>query len=291
MDEHSTLTVGLDVGDRWSHVTTFDAEGNLLEEGRLPTTPTAFQRKFSSLPACRVAMEVGAHSRWVSYLLREPGHEVLVANARKLRLIYENPRKGDRADAETLARLARLDPALLSPVHHRTPQAQADLGVLRSRDALVRARSSLINHARGTVKTTGARLPSCTSYAFASKARPAIPESLQPALSPILDAIATLTQGIRAYDRQIDALSQGRYPDARQLQQVNGVGPLTALAFILTLEDAGRFRKSREVGPALGLVPKRDQSGDRDPQLHTLAPALQVQVSPRRATPTCDGCW
>lgn len=267
MDKHSRLYVGLDLGDRWSHVTTLDAEGNLVEEGRLPTTPAAFERKFSSLAASRVAMEVGSHSRWVSHLLRELGHEVLVANARKLRVIYENPRKGDRTDAETLARLARLDPALLSPVHHRTAQAQADLGVLRSRDALVRARSSLINHVRGTVKTTGARLPSCTSYAFASKARPAIPESLQPALSPILEAIATLTERIRAYDRQIEGLSQERYPQAHQLQRISGVGPLTALAFILTLEDPSRFRKSREVGPALGLVTKRDQSGDRDPQL------------------------
>jgi transposase len=243
-------------------------EGNLVEETRLPTTAAGFHRKFAGLPACRVAMEVGAHSRWVSQLVRELGHEVLVANARKLRMVYDNPRKGDRVDAEILARLARLDPALLSPIHHRRPQAQADLAVLRARDALVRARSSLINHVRGTVKTVGVRLPSCTSYAFASKARPTIPESLEPALSPILDAIATLTKRIRAYDRQIDGLSQEPYPEAQQLRRVSGVGPLTALAFILTLEDPGRFRKSREAGPALGLVPKRDQSGGRDPQLH-----------------------
>jgi transposase len=267
MFKNSTLFIGLDLGDRHSVVAILDAEGTLMEEARLPTTQAAFRRKFSGLPPCRIAMEVGTHSRWVRQLLRELGHEALVANARKLRAIYDNPRKGDRADAETLARLARLDPALLSPIHHRSPQAQADLAVLRSRDALVRCRTLLINHVRGSVKAAGARLPSCTSHSFAVKVAPAIPHALQPALLPILDSIAALTQQIRDCDRQIEALCHDRYPEALVLRRVGGVGPLTALAFILTLEDPARFPKSRDVGPALGLVPKRDQSGDRDPQL------------------------
>jgi len=269
MFNSSTLFAGLDLGDRHSHVAILDQDGTLIEEARLPTTEAAFRRKFTSSPTCRIAMEVGAHSRWVSQLLHELGHEVLVANARKLRAIYNNPRKDDRADAETLARLARLDPALLSPIHHRSPQAQADLTVLRSRDALVRSRSLLINHARGMAKAAGARLPSCSSHGFAAKAAPAIPHALHPALLPILETIAALNHQIRDYDRLIEALCRDRYPEALILAQVSGVGPLTALAFILTLEDPTRFRKSREVGPALGLVPKRDQSGDRDPQLRT----------------------
>jgi hypothetical protein len=190
-----------------------------------------------------------------------------VANARKLRAICSNPRKGDQVDAETLARLARLDPGLLSPIHNRSPQAQADLAVLRSRDAVVRSRSLLINHARFIVKSCGARLRSCSADSFAHKVGPDIPESLRPALAPILDAIAGLTQQIRAYDRTIAALGSEHYPETQRLRGISGVGPLTALAFVLTLEDASRFRKSREVGPALGLVPRTDQSGDRDPQL------------------------
>jgi transposase len=267
MNKHSMYSVGLDLGDKFSYITIIDKDGELIEESRLPTTKISFQRKFSTLQPCRVAMEVGAHSRWASHLLKDLGHDVLVANARKLRAIYHNPRKGDRADAETLARLARLDPALLSPIHHRSPQAQADLAMLRSRDALVRSRTLLINHARSIVKSTGARLPSCSADSFAHKVALDTPEPLLPALAPILDTIASLTQQIKSYDRKNEELCSERYPETKLLRKVSGVGPLTSLAFILTLENPDRFSKSREVGPALGLVPRCDQSGDQDPQL------------------------
>jgi transposase len=267
MLNNSTSFVGLDLGDKHSYVTIIDQEGELIEETRLPTTKASFQRKFSTLQLSRIAMEVGANSRWVSHLLKELGHDVLVANARKLRAIYQNPRKGDRVDAETLARLARLDPALLSPIHHRSPQAQAHLAVLRSRDALVRSRTLLINHARDIVKSTGARLPSCSANSFACKVAADIPDPLRPALDPILEIIASLTQQIKSYDQKVETLCSEIYPETKLLRAVSGVGPLTSLGYILTLEHPDRFHKSRDVGPAMGLVPKRDQSGDRDPQL------------------------
>ena len=267
MNQNSMLFIGLDLGDKHSYLTTLDQEGELIEETRLPTTMASFHRKFSTLQSCRVAMEVGTHSRWASHLLKELGHEVLVANARKLRAIYHNPRKDDRADAEILARLARLDPKLLSPIHHRSPQAQADLAVLRSRDAIVRCRTLLINHARGIVKASGSRLPSCSADSFAHKVAPDIPEPLLPALAPALDTVASLTQQIKSYDRKAEELCSQRYPETKLLRRISGVGPLTSLAFILTLENPDRFRRSREVGPVLGLVPRRDQSGDQDPQL------------------------
>ena len=296
MLNNSTFFIGLDLGDKLSYIAILDQDGTLIEETCLPTTKASFHQRFSMLPPCRVAMEVGAQSRWASHMLRELGHDVLVANARKLRAIYHNPRKGDRVDAETLARLARLDPTLLSPIHHRSPKAQAHLAVIRSRDALVRSRTLLINHVRGLTtpalaggarESSGDRLPSCSADCFASKVAHAIPERLLPALLPVLDTIASLSQQIRAYDRQIATLCQEEFPETRQLQSIAGVGPLTSLAFVLTLEEPHRFARSREVGPALGLVPKRDQSGDRDPQLRTLAPALQVQVLPRPAIAIC----
>ncbi len=126
-------------------------------------------RLWQRFPGCermRIALETGTHSPWVSRLLMECGHEVIVANSRKLRLIYENRRKDDRVDALSLARLARVDPQLLSPVEHRGPEVQKDLALLRSRDALIRARTQLINHARGAVKSLGHRLPSASSRAF-----------------------------------------------------------------------------------------------------------------------------
>jgi transposase len=172
--------------------------------------------------------------------------------------------------------------------------------LIRSRDALVRSRTLLtpcqhrrcgIGHARSTVKATGARLPSCSADSFHHKVKDSVPEALRPALLPVIDIVASLTEQIRAYDRKVEELSQESYPETQPLRDIGGVGPLTSLAFVLTLEDPGRFRKSRDVGPALGLVPARDQSGDKDPQRHTLAPTLQVQVSPRPATSCCGGFW
>jgi len=267
MVKDSMLFVGLDLGDKRSDVFILDSEGGLIGETRIPTTEAAFRRKFASLSPCRVAMEVGPHSRWASHLLQQLGHEVIVANPRKLQLIYGNSRKADEADAEHLARLGRLDPQLLSPVRHRGPQAQAHLAVIRSRDSLVRARTLLINHARGSVKSTGARLPACSADSFDKRVIPSLPPELHPALLPIVETIASLTAQIHAYHRQIEALCQEQYPETHGLRRVGGVGPITSLAYVLTLEDPHRFRKSREVAPALGLVPKRDQSGERDPQL------------------------
>jgi transposase len=207
MIKNSMFCIGLDLGDKHSYVAVLDQDGELIEEARLPTNKTSFQRKFSSLQRCRVAMEVGSHSRWVSHMLKDMGHDVLVANARKLRAIYHNPRKGDRADAETLARLARLDPELLSPIHHRSPQAQVDLAVMRSRDAIVRSRTLLINHTRGTVKTFGSRLPSCSADSFARKVAPDIPEPLQPALAPVF-LLQELSDLLRSHPQRPPAFAE-----------------------------------------------------------------------------------
>jgi transposase len=216
----------------------------------------------------RIAIEAGTHSPWASRVLEECGHEVLVANARKVRLIYANRRKTDEIDAENLARLARLDPKLLYPVEHRGEESQAHIALIRSRDALVGCRTQLVNHVRGAVKSFGARLPKCPAVSFHKRAAEHVPEALLPALGPILEQIASLTEGIRDYDQRLEAISLERYPETALLRQVEGIGPLTALTFVLTVGDPARFKKSRNVGAYLGLVPARDQSGDRDPQKH-----------------------
>jgi transposase len=198
--------------------------------------------------------------------LEECGHEVLVANARRLRLIYSNKRKTDEIDAENLARLARLDPKLLYPVRHRGEQSQAHMALIRSRQALVDCRTQLVNHVRGAVKSFGHRLPKCPARTFHKRVQEHIPEALLPALEPLLEQIASLTERIRDYDRRLVAISEEHYPETALLRQVEGIGPLTALTFVLTLEDPYRFEKSRSVGAYLGLVPATDRSGDSDPQ-------------------------
>jgi transposase len=266
-----SMTVGIDLGDKYSFLCLLDTEsGEVIEEGRLRTTPEALRRRFSSeQQPLRIAIEAGTHSPWVSRVLeQECGHEVLVANPRKTRLIYSNKRKTDEIDAQNLARLARLDPKLLYPLKHRAEHSQAHLAIIRSREALVGCRTQLVNHVRGAVKSFGHRLPKCPARSFHKKASEHIPETIRPALGPILEQIGSLTERIREYDRQLETICQEHYPETELLRQVEGVGALTALTFVLTLEDPYRFEKSRTVGAYLGLVPARDQSGDRDPQKH-----------------------
>jgi transposase len=204
----------------------------------------------------------------VSRLLEGCGHEVLVANARKVRLIYGDKRKNDKLDAENLARLARLDPKLLYPLKHRDENSQAHLALIRSREALVGSRTQLINHVRGAVKSFGARLPKCSARSFHKKKKVAehLPKELTPALGPLLETIGELTERIREYERKLEEIAKEHYPETGILRQVGGVGALTALSFVLILEDPSRLKKSRAVGAYLGLVPGEDRSGESDPQ-------------------------
>lgn len=261
------MAIGVDLGDKYSQVCVLDEAGAVVEEARIATTQRAFERYFARREPSRVAIEAGTHSPWVSRLLGQLGHTCIVANPRKLRLIYENDSKNDRVDAEYLARLTRVDPKLLSPIHHRSAGAQVDLQALRARDALVRARTLLVNTVRGSVKPFGHRLPKCSAEAFPSKVAPHIPKELWPALSPLLDTIGEMTAKIRRFDKQLEAKAKESYPATEVLMQPSGVGPITALAFLLTIEDPKRFKKSRAVGSFVGLRPKRSESGESDPQL------------------------
>jgi transposase len=215
----------------------------------------------------KIAIEVGTHSPWVSRLLEECGHEVLVANARKVRLIYGKGRKTDKLDAQSLARLARVDPKLLYPLKHRGEDSQAHLALTHSREALVGSRTQLINHVRGVVKSFGHRLPRCSARSFHKKKMlEALPKELVSALGPLLETIGELTERIREYERKLQEIATEHYPETKILRQVEGIGTLTAMTFVLVLEDPHRFSKSRSVGAYLGLVPGEDQSGESDPQ-------------------------
>ena len=190
-----------------------------------------------------------------------------MANPRKVRLIGLSDRKSDRVDAETLARLGRADERLLHPIQHRDERAQEHMGVLRARDQVVRARTAMINHVRGRSKASGTRLTRGNAETFPDKAEAQLPASLRPALAPVLSLIRQMTATIRRFDKEIRGLCSKEHPETALLQQVSGVGPVTSLAFVLVIGSADRFRKSRMVGPYLGLCPRTSQSGERDPQL------------------------
>jgi transposase len=265
MWEHSAFAVGVDLGDRWSAVCVLDADGAIVEESRLRTQAEGLRAWFGLRGRMRVAMEVGTHSPWVSRLVESLGHEVYVANPRRVRLIWQQENKSDRIDAEALARLVRVDPELLSPVRHRGEGAQRDLAAVRARAALVRVRTMLVTHVRGVVKASGERMPVCSVERF-GRLLERVPEGLCEAMRPMFESLTMVTVQIRECDARIKALVEERYPDAARLQQVPSIGPVTALTYVLTLEDPHRFRKSRSVGAFVGLTPGRSQSGERDPQ-------------------------
>lgn len=271
MSKYSTnFYVGVDLGDRENHICVLDREGSIVESVMIENTAlgvNTFFDRFDSPRKVLVAVETGTHSPWVSQLLEAKGFRVLVGNARKLRLIWQSTNKTDQRDAEMLARIARFDPELLSPIRHRSRSAHMDLALLKARDALVRCRTNLINFVRGTSKSAGLRLPSCSAGAFAQSVIEHIPKDLLPAALPCLNTIMELTAKIRQLDRQIERLCTEHYPETMALREIKGVGPVTALGYVLTLEDPHRFEKSRDVGPYLGLTPKRDQSGQTDKPL------------------------
>ncbi len=261
------LTIGIDLGDKRSCYCVLDGAGNKVEEGSLSNTSHAIGKHFGGLQRARVALETGAQTGWISRELEALGHEVIVANARELRAISGSGRKSDRRDAEKLARYARVDPSILRPVRVRGEQAQLDLGRIRARDALVRARTLVVNAARGLAKTHGKRLARTVTASFGERSQALLEGELAAVLEPLLEQIDALGEQIELYDRQIEQQAAERYPESAALDAVPGIGPLTALSFVLTLEDARRFGHSREVGPYLGLCPRRQQSGGSDPQL------------------------
>jgi transposase len=258
---------GIDLGDKSSRLCVLNEAGEIVVEEILTTSPRTFEERFHSESMMRIGIEVGTHSRWTSRLLTRLGHEVIVADSRQLPLITHSDRKTDRRDARVLARLVRVDPHLLSPIAHRSEEHQQDLAVLRSRDQLVALRSRLILFIRGTVKPTGNRLPTADSAYFTKRAASSLPDSLRPALVPLGETIDHLSEQIKAYDQLLKQLATTKYPETARLLQVPGVGPITALGFVLTIGDPHRFHRNRQVGAYFGLRPKQRDSGDSQPQL------------------------
>jgi transposase len=263
----NSLVIGIDLGDRTSSYCVRTREQEMVVEAIVATTAQAMLEMFQPLQRQRVVMETGTHSRWVAELLGMLGHEVIVGNARKLKLITENEQKSDRVDARLLSKLGCLSVDWLHPVYQRSGEAHRDLLVVRAREALVETRTALINHVRGIVKSFGSRLRSCGSDQFVEVAKAELPVVLQGVLSGVLATLAEIQEQIYSYECRIKHLCQSKYEQTSWLLQVKGVGPVTALTYVLTIEDAQRFERSRDVGAYLGLVPKKRQSGKRDPQL------------------------
>jgi transposase len=265
-------TIGCDLGDKYSSLFVLwqSESGEELTHRPKPiaTTDEGF-RTFFTCPPARVVVEVGTHSRWVVRLLKQLGHRVIVANPRRVQLISKSQKKTDDGDAELLARMGRADPKLLAPVEHRADAEHQALELVKARDQLVRVRTNLVVHIRSVVKSHGGgpRLPKCDAQGFHRRTKDLMPKELRPALLPLYRTLETLEERIKGYERQLARLAKKKYPDVDILTQVNGVGLLTAITFLLTIGDKTRIKRSRDAGAFLGLVPRKDQSGDSDKQL------------------------
>ena len=260
-------TIGVDLGDQYSEVCVLDAAGEIEKRQRIATTSQAVQRAFAALPKARVVLEAGTHSPWLSRLLETLGHEVIVANPRQVPIIGASITKDDKSDAELLARLGRVDPKLLAPIQHRGAKVQHDRALIQVRASLVGMRTMLINQVRGLVKAQGERLPKCSTESFAKQARARLEGERFRGQELLLQQIESLTTSLRELDRTIERMCQEDYPETQRLRQISGVGPITALTFVLWLESPTRFLRSRSVGAYLGLCPKRRDSGERRPEL------------------------
>lgn len=269
-NKSSAIIIGIDLGDRKHAVCVLDAKGEILKQETITNSRgrlTALSRRH---PGALVVMEVGMHSPWTSRFLKELGHRVLVANPRKVRAIYQNERKSDRKDAEILARLGRSDEKLLHPVEHGSEEAQRDLLQIKLRDNLVRQRVDIISCVRFSLKSLGVTLPSPNSESFARHARRILSQEHPQYLAlvgPSLGVLDAMTEQIRKLEKSVEAMAAEKYPECEYLTQISGVGLLTSLTFILTISDPTRFGRKRDVAAFLGLVPKRDQSGETDKQL------------------------
>src|ERR1700719_942521 len=229
------LTIGLDLGDRTSHYCILNEAGEVILESKLPTTPKGIEEVFSRISRSRIALETGTHSPWVSRQLTQLGHEAIVAHARNVRLIGDSSRKDDQLDARTLARLARIDPALLGPVRHRSAKAQIHLTVIRARAALVSTRTALVNAARGLTKSYGQRLRKCGTQQVSRELAAELSVELREVLAPLLKEIESLNERIKEYDARMEKIARESYPQVELLKQVKGVGTQIALTFVLTL--------------------------------------------------------
>jgi transposase len=266
MPEQMRETIGVDLGDKLSRYAIVNQEGVVEEEGCFRNKAESIAKHFGKQERARVAMEVGTQSAWIAREFTKLGHEVIVANARELKWITSSDTKNDRNDAVKLARLARADRHLLAPVEHRTAEQQAELAVIRARDALVKSRTLLVNTARSLAKGFGLRLPASVTPTFGARALAGLAEHLHLAMKPLLEHIDQLSARIGDYDQRIQEVAE-KHPEAKPLAGIPGVGTLTAVTYVLTLGRRERFAHSRDVGSFLGLRPRQKQSGERDPQL------------------------
>lgn len=261
-------TIGLDLSDNVGHFQVQRGDGHVLDRGKVKLTKEHLEAFLGEWKGCRLVIEAGTHSPWISRVVSDCGLELVVANPRRVELISKSNSKTDPKDAALLAEIGRTNKTLLAPIEHRTASTQLDQAVLRARDEVVRARTSMINHVRGVMKSNGHRAPSASADSFGRRVCATMPDELKAALEPIARLIMAMSDQVKSFDEQLEDMADQKYPITKVLREIGGVGPVVSLSFVLKIEDPARFKNSRAVGPYVGLVSRKQDSGESNPQLH-----------------------
>ena len=263
----ASRSIGVDLGKRISHVCVL-VDGEVEREFKVSSMAESWQQAFEPLERCRLIMEVGGPSPWVSRLLRKMGFDVWVVTPWTLKEIFKKQqrRKNDRNDARALALAGSQSPGMLKRIEHNGEQVQRDRITIVQRDTLVRARTRMIGCLRGVLGSLGIDVPICSSDAINRRIEEHVPQELRTSLAPMLVAVATISAQIKRLDDQIEELGE-RYAATKVVSQIKGVGTLTGLTFVLKVEDPRRFSSNRSVGAYFGLAQGQQQSGERDPQM------------------------
>jgi transposase len=257
---------GLDVSMEETHVCVVDRDGEIVHEAKVLSTPADLEAELARAPACRrIVFETGRMAPMLYHGLLERGLPVVCVESRQAYQALKSlaTHKTDRNDARGLAHLART--GFFKPVHVKSLPAHAVRSLIIARKKLVGQRVMLENQIRGLAIVFGARLPRALNPAFIDQALRASEgiNGLSVAMRGLVSARTAVLAAIAAIDA--DMKKMARASDAcRRLMTIPGVGQLTALAFTAAIDNPERFKRSRDIGAYLGLVPRRYQSGEVD---------------------------
>ncbi len=254
--------IGFDLGKVNSQICIITLAGELIER-RISTSRESLTKLLGSRPPAHILIEAATESEWVARHLEGLGHEVLVADPNFAPMYATRSRrvKTDKRDARTLAEACRL--GAYRPAHRTSDKQRHIRAKLAVREALVRSRAKYISLIRALLRRDGLRIAAGTARCFSVRlADLATTPELRTEIRPLLDLLHSLNAQIKQADEELVQLVR-EDPVIKRLTTVPGVGPVTAVCFVATLDDITRFPDARQARAYLGLVPTEYSSGER----------------------------
>jgi len=257
---------GIDVSLEYSSVCVVDANGKIVREDKVASTPPALIGWFATLghALARIGLEAGPLSQWLYAAMKEAGLAVELLETRHVRDAFRAmPVKSDRNDARGIAQLLRL--GWFRSVHCKSISAQEARAILTARKLLQSKLGDLENSLRGILRGFGLKVGRTTERNFAARIRTLVvgQASLERIAAAMLEVHAVLLREFKGLERRVVEIAR-LDAKARLLKSVPGVGPIIALSFAAAIDNPARFKSSKKVGPHFGLTPRKYQSGETD---------------------------